>query len=348
MQHRRDRRRRRRRRSSPWAAIILTVVIVLALAGMGYGVWRLTRPAQQPEGTDTTTATPTTETISATTQPQSSTAATSPTGTAQAEVTAPPQQMTQDPLNQLISVVGWALADTHPDGFHSKYLEVADMAALTEAAMTLASQGQLGIELNLTGTDDPGQVMLPEEEVNTLLSQLVAQGALNGDVSIGTLTRIGSGWAITPPEETAQLPVTHILSRETTESGELITVVLVQRTAQGDTVLQTAMVEVAPVSGGFGYQVTSWVTQDVPRYTRSDGAGVIRLSSGVSQPVLAVEITWGDTVEQATLQAGTQQVTVTGGEAGKSQVIVLEEPQQLEELTLTVEDPGAVSKIQAY
>ena len=63
------------------------------------------------------------------------------TTTAPVENSAPPQHMAQEPINQLISVVGWALADTHPDGFHSKYLETGDMAALTEAALTLASQG---------------------------------------------------------------------------------------------------------------------------------------------------------------------------------------------------------------
>lgn len=351
MQHRRDRRKRRHRRSSPWPGIVWTVVILLAVAGVGYGVWRFARPAAEPTGTSTPAAPAEPETASQTTAMPEEGGASQPdaeTTTAPVENSAPPQHMAQDPINQLISVVGWALADTHPDGFHSKYLETGDMAALTEAALTLASQGQLGIELGLTGTDDPGQVMLPEDEVNALLGQLVAGGALSGDVSIGTLSRVGSGWAITPPEETAALPVTHIVSREDTEAGELLTVVLVQATAQGDTVLQTAMVEAAPVSGGFGYQIISWVTQDIPRFTRSDSGGSLRLSSGVSQPVLAVEITWGEAVEQATLQAGTQRVTVTGGEAGKSQVIVLDQVQQLEELTLTVEDPGAVAKLQVY
>lgn len=352
MQHRRDRRRRRHRRpASPWGAVALVAVILLAVAGMGYGIWRFTRPAAELANTATTAALDGQETVGATTaKPEEGGAGetTIETTASPTEEVAPPQHMEQEPLNQLISVVGWALADTHPDGFHSKYLEAGDMAALTEAALTLASQGQLGIELNLTGTDDPGQVMLPEDEVNALLGQLVAGGSLAGDVSIGTLTRIGSGWAITPPEETAALPTTHIVSQEATENGELLTVALVQATAQGDTVLQTAMVEVAPISGGFGYQVISWVTQDIPRFTQSDEDHAIRLSSGVRQPVIAVEIIWGETVEQATLQAGTQQVTVTGGEAGKGQVIILDSPQELEELTLTVQDPGAVAKLQAY
>lgn len=351
MQHRRDRRRRRHRKSRPWIGIVWMAVILLAVAGTGYGVWRFTRPAAEPVGTPTTPTLVEPGMVSQTTAKPEESSGSRPateTASAPAEAVAPPQSMTQEPLNQLISVVGWALADTHPDGFHSKYLETGDMAALTEVALTLASQGQLGIELGLTGTDDPGQVMLPEDEVNALLGQLVAGGSLVGDVSIGTLSRVGSGWAVTPPEETAALPVTHIVSQEATETGELLTVVLVQATAQGDTVLQTAMVEAAPVSGGFGYQIMSWVTQDIPRFTRSDSGGSIRLSSGVSQPVLAVEITWGEAVEQATLQAGVQRVTVTGGEAGKSQVIILDSPQQLEELTLSLQEPGAVSKLQVY
>jgi hypothetical protein len=261
-------------------------------------------------------------------------------------------QVQKKNVNQLLSVVGWALADASPSGFHSKYMGIKDMAALTESAMTLANQNKLGIELNLEKTDDPKQIMLSDTAVNELLPLLVAGGKLEASTSIGSLSRLGSGWAITPPDETVSLPVTSIVDEEDTPSGKLLTIVLVQPTATGETVLQTAMVEVNNITGGFGYTVESWVTQDVPRFSTEYKSDHVELSSSVMQAVSAVEITWvkDGPAQGATLTVGMQQVNIKGSDmkAGTTQVIILSSPQDVEGLTLTISDPTAASKILPY
>jgi len=348
--------RGRRKGVSSGMKIFGAVLVLLILAGGGLTLWKLTDKVEELK--DAITVVPTASPKAATTKaaqadkPEKTTAAAEEeaeeTTVAEEERRFPEQNISQKPLNQLLSVVGWALADERPDGFHSKYMETRDAAVLTAGAMTLAAQGNLGLEMELTTTDDPNQAMLSGDEVNRMLSYLVKDAALSGDVRMGTLVPMGSGWAVTLPDDDVDLPRTEILATEDIDGGQLITAALVQNTARGEMVLQTALVEALEINGGFGYQVLSWVTQDEVRFSRNDGEGEIKLSMGSEQRVLALEMVWGEDAGEAVIQVGDQSIEVSTAGVGESQVILLNAPVQAEEIMITVDYPAALAEVRVY
>ena len=222
------------------------------------------------------------------------------------------------------------------------------MAALTAGAMTLAAQGSLGLEVELTTTDDPNQAMLSGDEVNRMLAYLVKDAALSGDARMGSLVPMGSGWAVTLPDDDVNLPRTEILETEEIEGGQMVTAALVQKTARGEMVLQTALVEVLEINGGFGYQVLSWITQDEIRFAREDGNGDILLSMGSGQRVRALELTWGEDAGEAVIRLGNQELVITPAGVGNSQVILLDAPTETETITITMDYPAALTDIRVY
>ena len=357
--------KRRTRRTSgssinPIALIVIAVLAVLAVVGICLWVkdCREDRAATATEAaiTVTPTAAPEDETTAAgETKPAETTAA---EGTEPEETTAASAETTQatkpaveesveGTLDQLVSVVGWALTDTDPDGFHYKYFSDKSVQSLAKAVLTLASKGNLGVTAVTDATDDPNQVMMPAEQLNSLLSSMVKDAALSDGQSSGTLKQIGDGWAMTPPADAVMLPHTAIVGDAEFDGVRELTVVLVQPTEDGETVLRTAQVEVEPCDTAYGWTVLSWVSRDVPRFTRKNEDDTVRLTSGVSQSVTAVEITWSADVEGAKLWAGSMEEELDG-KAGETVVVVLDSEQQLTELTLTVADPAAVSAIKAY
>ena len=356
---RREQRGRRQRGASSGIKVLWAVLALLIVAGAGLTLWKLTdKPAEETQTAITVvpTAAPETTTGQTTTaqeQTEKTTAAEKPeetqqTSEAEEESRFPEQGISQKPLNQLLSVVGWALADERPDGFHSKYMETRDMAALTAGAMTLAAQGSLGLEVELTTTDDPNQAMLSGDEINRMLAYLVKDAALSGDARMGSLVPMGSGWAVTLPDDDVNLPRTEILETEEIEGGQMVTAALVQKTARGEMVLQTALVEVLEINGGFGYQVLSWITQDEIRFAREDGNGDILLSMGSGQRVRALELTWGEDAGEAVIRLGNQELVITPAGVGNSQVILLDAPTETETITITMDYPAALTDIRVY
>ena len=347
--------KKKQRGTSSGLKVLGAVLALLIVAGAGLVLWKLTEevddlkevltiiPTAAPK-TTTKAAKPENEkktTAAKTEEPEETTAAMEEEGF-------PAQNIRQKPLNQLISVVGWSLADKRPDGFHSKHMDRGDMAALTLGAMTLAAQGNLGLETELTATDDPNQVMLPKEEVDRLLGYLVKDGALADGGPMGTLVPMGSGWAVTLPDDDVDLPRTEILAEEKIDGGVLVTCALIQNTAQGEMILQTAMVEALEINGGFGYQLVSWVTQDEVRFSRNDHETGTTLSMGSAQRVMALELTWGESAGETTIRVGEQTLTVTPDQVGEKQVIVLNGPVEASEIEIAMDYPAALAEIRVY
>lgn len=349
--------RKKQRGASAGLKVFGAVLALLIVAGAGLVLWKLTEEVDELKEVlnITPTAAPKTTTKAAKPEGEKTTAAakveeTEKTTAAVEEegVRFPAQNIRQKPLHQLISVVGWSLADKRPDGFHSKHMDRGDMAALTLGAMTLAAQGNLGLETELTATDDPNQVMLSREEVDRLLGYLVKDGALADGGPMGTLVPMGSGWAVTLPDDEIDLPRTEILAEEAIEGGVLVTCALIQNTSRGEMILQTAMVEVLEINGGFGYQVDSWVTQDEVRFSRNDHETGTTLSMGSAQRVMALELTWGESAGETTIRVGEQTLTLMPDQVGEKQVVVLNAPVEASEIEITMDYPAALAEIRVY
>ncbi len=259
----------------------------------------------------------------------------------------PDKPVVESTAEQLLSVVGWALTDTTRDGFHYRYLDDKSVQALAKAVLTLASQNDLGIRAETQQTDDPNQVMLPSEELNRILSSMIKGASLKDGQSSGTLVQVGSGWAMTPSYIAVDLPHTAVIGTEAGDEGKILTAVLVQPVEDGEEVLETAYVEVEDCDRYFGSTILSWVTRDVPRYSRTNTEGKILLKNNAAQSVVAVEISFSADVSRAVLKAGDSKETVSG-KAGETVVVVLDSEMRLEELTLETAEPEAISSIKAY
>ena len=110
--------------------------------------------------------------------------------------------------------------------------------------------------------------------------------------------------------------------------------------------MQSAVVEAAEVNGGFGYQLLSWVTQDEMRFSREDGEKEIILSLKSEQRALALELTWSDAAGEAVVQAGDQVVNVKA--EGTRQVVRLKKPSESETITITLDNPAALTGIRVH
>ena len=361
MAKRKNNRRRHTASAGVGVRVFWSVMILLLIAGGGLALWKfsekvndlreslgITETASEVKKTEkakeekkTTAAEEETQTVDESDKEEETT-----TAAPAEEDRFPEQSISQEPLNQLISVVGWAMADVRPDGFHSKYLEKRDVAALTIGAMTLAAQGRLGLDVELTTTDDPDQAMLSSEDVNTMLAHLVKDAVLEGESSMGVLVPMGSGWAVTLPDDEIVLPRTEILENDGINGNRRLTAVLIQDTTDGEMVLQSAVVEASEVKGGFGYQLLSWVTQDEMRFSREDGEKEIILSLKSEQRALALELTWSDAAGEAVVQAGDQVVNVKA--EGTRQVVLLKKPSESETITITLDNPAALTGIRVH
>jgi len=270
-----------------------------------------------------------------------------------AEATATPVSADAAPVpglqsgdEQLMAVVAWCLSDTRAGGFHYHYMNTSDAVTLAAGLLTLASENMLGLNVPTTGTDAVGQIMMDTDDLNALLNGLISGVKMPESGSFGSLMNLGSGWALTPPQEEIVLPRVKIISSQNNKD----IIVLTQQIADGTTVLQTAEVELAATDGYFGHSIVSWTTYDIPRFVRNDGASQVDLSYSMELPTTALEILWAADCNSATVQVAGQQLTLDPAQmrTGNRMVVYFNQSVEVDTVKVLLDDPTAIKEISAY